>query len=207
MDFLSHLFIPLTAVYVVRRDLFDSPWLLGLAGFGLLSDFDKFLRMPGLLHSLVTLVPICLVVLALEYWLRGELRYAPVIVALVGSHLILDLLDGGPVPLLYPFVETGVGLRYPVQTVFGQGPIGLRFEGPLVALRTAGVRPENDTYGFLQGGGVASLLLFVVVYANDRLRHRREATPSASTTAPPPGTDDATSASDGETTSPDRRPR
>lgn len=188
MDFLTHLFLPLTAVYVVRRDLFDSPWPLGLAAFGLLPDFDKFLRMPGLLHSLVTIVPLCLVILALERWLRGDLRYGPVVVALVGSHLLLDFLDGGPVPLLYPLVETGIGLQFPAQTVFGQGPLGLRFEGPLVALRTASVRPENFTYGFIQGGGVASMLLFAVVYAGDRLRGQRdgrETTPAATSTAEP----------------------
>lgn len=177
MDFLSHLFLPLTAAYVLRRELFDRPWLLGLGGLGLLADFDKFLGVPGLLHSLATLGPLCVALLAAEYWLRGELELAPVVVALVASHLLLDFLDGGPVPLLFPLVETGVGLQYPVRTVFGEGLLGVRLDGPLVALRTAVPRPDNNTYGFLQGSGVASALLFGVVYANDRLGGPGERSP------------------------------
>jgi len=172
MDFLSHLFLPMTAVYVVWRERFDSPWLLGVAGFGLLPDVDKFLGMPGLLHSLVTLVPFCLAVVGFEYLFRGRLAFSPVVVALVGSHLVLDIVDGGPVPLLFPLVETGIGLQYPAQTVFGQGPFGLHLEGPLVSLRTVAPRPENNTYGFIQGTGVAGMLLFGTVYLCDQRRAR-----------------------------------
>lgn len=173
MDFLSHLFLPLTAVYVVRREWFDTPWLLGVAGFGLLSDFDKFLGMPGLLHSLITLVPICLAILAVEHWIRGDLHYSPVIVALVGSHLVLDVLDGGPVPFAFPLIETGIGLQYPARTVFGSGWFGVSIDGPLVALRTSVPRPGNRTYGFIQGAGIASMLLFGLVFASDRWRRWR----------------------------------
>lgn len=174
MDFLSHLFFPLTAVYLLRRDLFDQPWLLGLAGFGLLSDVDKFLGMPGLLHSVVPLIPICLGIVALEYSVRGEVTYSPVIVAFIGSHLLLDFLDGGPVPLLFPFIETGIGVKYPVQTVFGQGPFGLSFEGPPVVLRTTTPQQGTSTYGFINGGGVASMFLFGIIYGGNRWRIWRE---------------------------------
>jgi hypothetical protein len=188
MDFLSHLFLPLTAAYIVRRELFVSPWLLGLAGFGLLADFDKFLQMPGLLHSLVTLAPLCVVILATERWLRGEFELSPAIVALIGSHLLLDLLDGGPVPLLFPLVDTGIGIQYPVQTVFGDSLLGLRFEGPLVDLRASTPQPTNNTYGFIRGEGVASMMLFGIVYLNDWWRRRRRT--QSSTTAPATTTKD-----------------
>lgn len=163
-DFLTHLFLPLTAVYVLRRDLFPSPVYLLLGGFGLLSDFDKFLGMPGLLHSLVTLVPICVAILAVERWWRGRLTYAPAIVALILSHLVLDFVVGGPVPLLYPFVTAGPGLQYPIRTVFGEGLLGLTFEGPIVHMRMVAPRPGHNTYGFIQGFGVANALLFFTVY-------------------------------------------
>jgi len=174
MDLLTHLFLPLTAAYIVRPELLNSPWTLGLAGLGLLSDFDKFLWTPGLLHSLVTIVPICGAILLLEYWWRDRLRWSPVIVALIGSHLVLDIVDGGPVPLLFPLVKTGTGLEYPVRTVFGQGVIGIQFEGPLVALRTTAPRPGYNTYGFVQGAGVASMLLFGLIYITDRWKVRSE---------------------------------
>jgi hypothetical protein len=37
-----------------------------------------------------------------------------------------------------------------------------------VSLRTAAPRPDNRTYGFIQGGGVASALLFGLLYVSDR---------------------------------------
>lgn len=172
MDFLTHLTLPLLVAYVLRQDLFPSPPYLLLGGLGLLSDFDKFLGMPGLLHSALPLVAISLVVLGVERQVRGQLVYAPVVVGLIWSHLLLDLVDGGPVPLLYPLLEQGIGLQYPVQTVFGEGLLGLRFEGPLVTLRTTAPRPGHNTYGFVQGAGVASALAFCAVYAG--LRNRSE---------------------------------
>lgn len=163
-DFLTHIFLPLTAVYVLRPDLFPSPLYLGLGGVGLLSDFDKFLGQPGLLHSLVTLVPLCLVALGAERAWSGDSRYGLVVVALILSHLLLDFLEGGPVPLLFPILETGIGLEYPVRTVFGQGPLGLTFEGHLVQLRTNTPTGGFNTYGFITGFGVANAVLFLTIY-------------------------------------------
>lgn len=163
MDVLTHLCLPISAAYVLREDYFDHPLVFGLAGLGLLSDFDKFLGMPGLLHSLVTLVPICGGLLGLEYLVRGRLEYAPLAVALVLSHLVLDFIDGGPVPLLFPFIETGVGIQYPAQTVFGSGPVGMDVQGSLVSIRAKAPRQGFNQYGFINGAGVASALLFVTV--------------------------------------------
>lgn len=163
-DFLTHLFLPLTAAYVVWPDRFRSPAYLGLAVFGLLADLDKFLGHPGLLHSLVTLVPLCAAILLVEQYLRGRLYLAPVVVALILSHLVLDLVAGGLVPLLYPFDTVGIGLQYPARTTFGTGLFGVAIEGPLVSVRTTPPRPGFNTYGFINGYGVASALLFAVVY-------------------------------------------
>ena len=171
MDFLSHLSVPLTAAYVLRRDLFAAPW--ALAGFGLLADVDKFLGTPDLLRPLVTLVPICLALLLAEWIVRGDLDVAPV-VALILSHLVLDFVGGGPVPLLFSFVETGIRLQYPARMVFGAGPVGLTLQGPLVTLRTSVPRGGFNTYGFIQGVGVASALLFATVYVGDRVRARQD---------------------------------
>lgn len=172
MDFLSHLFLPLIAAYVLRRELFDSPWFLGLAVFGLLADFDKFLGMPGLLHSLLTLGPLCAGIVGLEHTLRDELTVSPVVVGLIGSHLVLDFVDGGPVPLLFPLIETGIGLQYPANTIFGEGLLGVRFDRPLASLRTTAPRPGNRTYGFIKGAGVASMLLFGLIYLTDQWQNR-----------------------------------
>jgi membrane-bound metal-dependent hydrolase YbcI (DUF457 family) len=164
VDLLTHVFLPLTVVYVLRPAFFENPVAFGLAGFGLLPDFDKFLGTPGSLHSLVTVVPLCLLILAAERASRGEWRYAPVVTAFVGSHLVLDFIDGGPVPLVYPFFESGIGLQYPARTVFGAGPVGLWIEGPLVTMRVVAPQPGYNTYGFLTGGGIAWALVFLVLF-------------------------------------------
>lgn len=169
-DFLTHVFLPLTAAYVIWPEKFPTPTYLLLGGFGLLSDFDKFLGQPGLLHSLVTLVPLAVILVLVEWWTRGRPEWTLLVIALVFSHLVLDFLDGGPLPLLYPIVEIGVGLQYPARTVFGTGLFGVSIEGPLVLLRTATPRPGFNTYGFITGYGVTSLLLFLIVYASRQQR-------------------------------------
>jgi hypothetical protein len=173
MDALTHVFVPLTAVYVLWPGAFDRPWRFALAGLGLFPDFDKFLGVPGLLHSAVTLVPLTLLVVAVESRLRGELLASLLAAAFVWSHVPLDVVDGGPVPLLFPFVRTGVGLQYPVRTVFGEGPLGVWLRGPLVTLRTTAPRPGYNTYGFLKGYGVASALLFGTVALGKRRQEGR----------------------------------
>jgi len=169
VDFLTHLCLPITVAYVLRPDLFRSRVTFLLAGFALLPDADKFLGMAGLLHSLVTLLPLLLVLLLAERAVRGEVQYAWLAAALALSHLLLDFVDGGPVPLLAPFVRAGVGLEYPVRTLFGQGPLGLlRFEGPLVSLRVVAPEQGFNTYGFIDGAGVSSALAFLVIYFGRR---------------------------------------
>lgn len=164
MDAISHVFLPLTVAYVLRRELFASPDRLFLAGFGLLSDLDKLLGMPGLLHSLVALVPLSAALLAAEWLHRRELTWSPLVVAFIASHLVLDFVDGGPVPLLYPVVETGIGLEYPARSVFGTGPLGVAIEGPLATMRVRAPRAGFNTYGFVDGAGVASALVFAAIY-------------------------------------------
>jgi hypothetical protein len=174
MDPLSHVFLPLTVAYALWPERFGSPVVLGLGGFGLLSDFDKFLGVPGLLHSGLTIVPLCLCLLGAERVLRDRLVWSPLVAGLVASHLVLDIVDGGPVPLLYPLVDSGVGFTYPARVAFGVPPVGIALEGPLVALRTTAPRGGFNTYGFVDGAGVAIALAFGVVYVvgeyGDRVR-------------------------------------
>lgn len=176
MDFLTHIFLPLTVLYALRPARFELPGLAIIAAFGVFPDFDKFLGTPGLLHSAITLAPLCLFFIAGERAVRGEMTATPLIVAVIGSHLVLDIVDGGPVTLLFPLIETGIGFEYPVQTAFGDGLFGLRFEGPFVSLRTAATRPgfsqegvATNTYGFINGTGVASALAFSSVYVGRRI--------------------------------------
>jgi hypothetical protein len=133
-----------------------------------LPDADKFLLAPDALHSLMTLVPLCGAILAIEYLYRGELVVTPVVVTSVAGHLLLEVVDGGPVALLWPLVEGGLGFRYPAQTVFGRGLRGLVIEGPIVTLGATAPDPTNRTSGFIRGPGIASLLAFCTVYLTDQ---------------------------------------
>lgn len=165
MDALTHVFLPLTVAYAVRPDFFRTPVAFALGGLGLLSDFDKFLGVPGALHSLVTLAPVCFGVLLADRLHDGRVTWGWILVAFIASHLLLDLLDGGPVPLLYPFVETGIGLTYPINIAFGTGVAGVGFDGAPAAIRVTAPRPGFNTYGFIQGTGVAWALAFATIVA------------------------------------------
>ena len=164
MDVLTHLFLPLTVAYVLARERVATPLLVVLSGFGVLPDLDKYLGMPGLLHSLITIVLVALALAGLEWVVWRGVTLSTLAFAFLGSHLLLDIIDGGPVPLMYPLVETGLGLHYPIQTTFGSGVLGINFEGAPVHVVTAVPRHGFNTYGFINGFGVASALLFGVIY-------------------------------------------
>jgi hypothetical protein len=174
VDLLTHLCLPITAVYLVRSELFGRrlPW--GLAAFAVFPDVDKVLPVPGGFHSLVTLVPVAGVVLAVEWGVRRDLSYGPVAVALLYSHLLLDVVDGNLVPLLAPLSATGVGFRYPGQFVLGgQWPLTIRGEVLSVLVTVppsggGGGGPGYVTYQALGKTGVLSVLLLALVVWADR---------------------------------------
>lgn len=173
MDPLAHVFLPLLVVYAVRPGLFERPWPFGLAGFGLLPDADKFLGLQGLGHSLVTLVPLGVLVWAGARYVDVDEAesYAVVGLFFIASHIVLDTLDGGPTPLLYPFVHQGVGVVYPATVAFGEGWVGFVVRGPVIAFRTVAPRSGYQSFGFLNGFGLASALAFLSVVLGRRLVH------------------------------------
>lgn len=170
MDALTHVFLPLTAAYVLWPEAFAAPSRFAIAGFGLVPDADKLVGLPGLFHSLVTLVPLVAGLVLVERRLTDRVKTSLLAAAFLGSHLFLDVLDGGPVPLLYPFIERGAGLRFPAKAAFGEGLFGVAIRGPLVTSRATVPEPGFHSYGFLTGFGVASMLLFAVVYLGCRRR-------------------------------------
>lgn len=169
MDLLTHLFLPITVAYVLRPELFPSPWYLGFAIFAVLPDADKLLGVQGMLHSLLVLGVIGVVLLGAERLVREDHTYALLAVGLLFSHLLLDLLDGGPVPFLYPIVDAGVGLHYPAQLVL-QDTVAIR--NPLPEVRVGTPNRSRQTYPIVTGYGVLSGLTFLTVYLGERLRRR-----------------------------------
>jgi hypothetical protein len=166
MDFLTHIFLPLAALYVLKREAFNPPYHFLLVLFAILPDFDKLVGMPGLLHSLVTLIPLILVMLLFEKLVEGTSGYTGIAAFFVSSHLVLDILDGGPVPFFYPFIKTGIGLEFPLEVAFHS--FSFSFLNDLVRVVYGVPRSGFNTYGTFSGFGVASLLLFALVYLGTR---------------------------------------
>ena len=177
-DLLSHVFLPLILIYAVRRKL--KPYHIVLIPFTLLPDLDKFLGAVGLLHSLVTIIPLCLLLMLLE-WTVGKLmnknstsfscEYSLIASFYVFSHLFLDILDGGPVTLLYPFVKAGIGLSFPATLELGNNPFEFSVNNIFPELIWKAPEPSKN-YGILSGFGVASAILFLLMVSFDRLEKR-----------------------------------
>lgn len=164
MDVLTHLFLPITVVYAVWPDLFPSPWYFALAVFAVLPDFDKVLGIPGLLHSIFAVGAIGLCVGFVERRISSTTTYTIVATLLLISHLLLDFLDGGPVTFLYPLIETGVGLKYPTEIVFGNTVQDVAVHNPLPRIHANPTNSSRETYPLVNGYGVLSILVFVTVY-------------------------------------------
>lgn len=181
MDPLTHVFLPLTVAYALFRDTFSAPRYLLLGGFGLVPDLDKLLGAPGLFHSLLTLLPLCAGLLLVDRWWNGDVTYGALAASFVLLHVFLDFLDGSGAYLLYPVVETGIGLTYPMSVTFGEGLLGFRFEGLPVELVSQSAATgfsesttvESNSFGFLEPYGFASVLAFLAVYGGEALRDRR----------------------------------
>lgn len=102
--------------------------------------------------------------MAIEYVIRRRFVVTNIAAIFLLSHLLLDVIDGGPVPLLYPINTTGLGLYYPAQIVFGAGELGFTIEGALFTLHDAAPRHGFNSYGFLNGFGITSALAFFIIY-------------------------------------------
>lgn len=103
--------------------------------FAVLPDFDKLLAIPRLLHSVFAVGVIGSAAFVLERRLASTRSYANVVIIFLASHLLLDFLDGGPGMFLYPLIETGVGLEYPSQIVFGDAVQNVAVRNPLPHLQ------------------------------------------------------------------------
>lgn len=160
MDLLTHIFLPLTAAYVLKREAFKSHYYLLLGLFAIVPDLDKFVGMPYL-HSLIGVGAIAVVLLVGERVVRGSNLYSGIAGLLLFSHLFLDILEGNAVPLLYPLISTGVGLTFPLKVTF-HSPTFSFMDAPAKLIYD--VPHMGGTYLLFSGYGVASMVLFAVIY-------------------------------------------
>lgn len=171
MDLLTHIFLPLTAAYALRPDLFPTPRYFTIAFVAAVPDVDKFFGIPGLFHSLLVTIPASVIIVLVGRRYRSLYGHAVLAVLLLHSHLLLDILDGGPVTVMYPVVRQGIGLTYPTQLDFGDSPLGVVIQHPLPEIRVRPTAQGRTTYPPIDGYGVLSVLLFLTVYGGRRIEH------------------------------------
>lgn len=173
MDVLTHVFLPLLIAYLFRPSLFRQPRYAMLGGFGLFPDFDKLIGEPGLLHSVLTMVPVCAILITAEWVVKNRVKYTPIVALFILSHFLLDILGGGPVPLFYPFISVGLGFRYPMTILFGPGagPLWIGFDGWPIAVHIGELRTGHSEsasvatngYGLINAYGVTTTLTYLLV--------------------------------------------
>jgi hypothetical protein len=93
--------------------------------------------------------------------------HSVIAVAVLASHRLLDIVDGGIVPLPFPFVEAGTEPVYPATVTAGQEPVGV-VDGSLVVLRRVAPRAGYLSFGVLGGFVAASTLAFRSVWVGRR---------------------------------------
>lgn len=168
MDLLTHLFLPLTVIYGARMNNIKDRHLLLLSFFALLPDFDVFLGVHrGLFHSLFFVLPIGL----LSFFVAES--YSRYIALFLFSHLTLDFITGG-VPFLYPLIESGIGVEFPLVLKFGSVPVPVEYLPKLVPYTPIPVHGES--FEAFSSFGIASTVAFLSVFM------RKNASPGGSET-------------------------
>lgn len=97
----SHIYIPLTILFIFSNGLkLDQRLIIILSLFGTLPDIDIFLFHRASLHNIfILIIPILIFLLTKD----RKIRYiAGIICTYLGSHIILDIFNGGAF-ILYPF--------------------------------------------------------------------------------------------------------
>jgi hypothetical protein len=159
MDILTHIFLPLIALYSIGE--FRKSYFL-LSVFAIFPDFDVFLGVHrGLFHSSIFLVPLAVFLMFLEYGLITKIKYSLVAIFFLFSHLFLDALAGG-VPFFYPVIDTGVGIEFPFVIEFGSSIAITEFLPKLVYITPELV--HGKSFNAFSGFGIAAMILFAFMY-------------------------------------------
>ncbi|MEM2153221.1 MAG: metal-dependent hydrolase [Candidatus Bathyarchaeia archaeon] len=167
MDILTHIFLPLTLTYVLRKDFRAKHFPLAL--LAVLPDFDVFTGTHrGVFHSLLFLAPLACAMLAVEYVFKRQLKYSVLAAGFLFSHIILDLLIGG-VPLLYPLVNLGVGFNFPFIIRFGESVSIVDVMPKIVYNMPQAVCGEMDAFS---GFGIAITAAFIIIYCRQQFQNR-----------------------------------
>lgn len=95
----NHIFIPITILLIFSKRLkIDQKNIILLSFFGILPDADIFLFHRATFHNIfILIIPILIFI-----FVKDMREASGIICFYLGSHLLLDIFDGG-IFLLYPF--------------------------------------------------------------------------------------------------------
>jgi hypothetical protein len=148
----NHLFIPITILLIFSKRLkIDPRNIILFSFFGILPDADIFLFHRATLHNIFILViPILIFI-----FIKDAREISGIICFYLGSHLLLDIFDGG-IFLLYPFYKNV--FYCVVELIFKDGMIfNMGIGDRIINIKTIGepmISSENI--------GVAVLLVITV---------------------------------------------
>lgn len=149
----NHIFIPITILLIFSKRLkIDPKNIILLSFFGILPDADIFLFHRATLHNIfILVVPILIFI-----FMKDMREISGIICFYLGSHLLLDIFDGG-IFLLYPFYNNV--FYFVIELIFNNGIIfNMGISRHIIDMRTIGepmISSENI--------GVAVLLIIILL--------------------------------------------
>ncbi len=154
MDLLSHLFLPL--IFLVAIEKLKARYI-PFSFFSIFPDFDKLI-LTGIFHSILFTAPILSIFFYTEKKLFKSYEFASISAFFYLSHLAFDFLDGGPLALLYPISNFGIGISFSAKIFVSN--ITIADIVPEIVYEE--LRP-SESYELFSGFGIASMLLFFLI--------------------------------------------
>ena len=162
----NHIFIPITILLIFSKRLSIHPKnIILLSFFGILPDADIFLFHRATFHNIfILIVPILIFI-----FMKDMREASGIICFYLGSHLLLDIFDGG-IFLLYPFYN---GIFYSViELIFEEGmKFNIGISNDFINMSQIG-EPMISSENF----AVAILLLIVILISiiNKKGGHKKK---------------------------------
>jgi hypothetical protein len=158
----NHIFIPITILLIFSKRLrIDPKNIILLSFFGILPDADIFLFHRATFHNIfILIVPILIFI-----FVKDMREASGIICFYLGSHLLLDIFDGG-IFLLYPFYNN---VFYSViEFIFNNGIIfNVGISKGIINIKTIGepmISSENVGVAVLL---IIALLISIIIKRKD----------------------------------------
>ena len=157
MDVLSHTFLPL--IFLIAIGKLKARYI-PFAFFSVFPDFDKLI-LPGIFHSIIFAAPLLSILFYAERMLFRGYELASISAFFYFSHLAFVFLDEGPLALLYPISNFGIGISFSAKIFVSN----MTVEDLVPEMIYEELKP-SESYELFSGFGFASMLLFFLILVN-----------------------------------------